>query len=339
MGRAALDAAATLTRPMLRLHGAALVIGAEGFVGSHMTGPLAESGLTVVGAGRRPRTDAPLERWHTIDVRDADAVERLVTVVRPSVVVHLAGVTHLPKVLEAPAEAFQVNVVGTRNVLEAVRRHAPAARVLLVSSAAVYGSPSPDLLPLDEDSPLLAEHPYGVQKIAVECLGERYRADFGVPIVIARPFNHLGLRQEARFAASSFADKLAAIEVERAPAVMKVGNLEPRRDILDVRDVVSAYIRLLQMDDFEGTYVVARGRSTRIGDILDLFLKHARCPVTVESDPSLFRKHDAPDLVGSPARLRARTGWEPTVPLEETLLGILDEARARIRTREDRAGG
>jgi GDP-4-dehydro-6-deoxy-D-mannose reductase len=306
-----------------------LVTGAGGFVAGHLIPRLAERGHEVA-ACRGPKQPGG------VDVRDAAAVRQRVALDRPDAVVHLAGITHLPKVLADPSAALAVNVNGTLNVLEAVRREAPAARVLIVSSAAVYGSPGPESLPLVEDAPLLAKHPYGVQKIAVECLAERYREDHGADVVVARPFNHLGPGQEPRFAASWFAVQIARVEAGLAPPKLRVGNLEPKRDLLDVRDVVRAYLLLIGPGAPRGLYNVARGESTRIGWVLDWFLERCTVPVTVESDPSLFRPMDAPDLRGSHARLEAATGWRPEIPLEETLAGILDDARRRARAEAGR---
>jgi GDP-4-dehydro-6-deoxy-D-mannose reductase len=307
-----------------------LVTGAGGFVGAHLVPALRRRGDDVIAWTGHAAAGG-------VDVRDAGAVREAVLAAAPDAVVHLAGITHLPKVLEDPEAALAVNVQGTANVLDGVRNGAAGARVLLVSSGAVYGSPAPETLPLDETAPLLAEHPYGVQKIAVECLGDRFREDCGLDVVVARPFNHLGVGQEPRFAASWFALQIARAEEGIAPATLRVGNLEPRRDLLDVRDVVLAYLGLLDLRGAPGPFNVARGVSTRIGWILDWFLERARVPLNVESEPALFRPHDAPDLRGSPARLRAATGWEPRVPLEETLREVLEDARARARREAESA--
>jgi GDP-4-dehydro-6-deoxy-D-mannose reductase len=299
-----------------------LVTGARGFVGSVLVPEFVARGHEVVARGGPASKDG-------LDVRDAAAVRAAMAAAAPDAVVHLAGITHLPKVLADPAAAFAVNVTGTRNVLEAVRQEAKGARVLVASSAAVYGSPDPEALPLEEGSRLLSEHPYGVQKIAAECLAERYREDHGLAVTIVRPFNHLGPGQEPRFAASWFAVQIARAEEGLAPPTLRVGNLEPKRDLLDVRDVVSAYLLLLSRSPFDGLFNVASGKSVRIGWILDWFLERCTTNVAVESDESLFRPMDAPDLRGSHARLTAATGWKPKFPLEETLAAVLEDARAR----------
>ena len=161
----------------------------------------------------------------------------------------------------------------------------------------------------------------------------------GLRVVVARPFNHLGPGQEPRFAASWFAVQIARAEAGLVPPVLKVGNLEPKRDVLDVRDVVRAYLGILDAPDLAGVFNVCSGASTRIGWILDWFIAQSRVPVRVESDPSLFRPMDAPDLRGSSARLRAAIGWAPSIPIEETLGMILDDARRRAEDAAGRARG
>jgi GDP-4-dehydro-6-deoxy-D-mannose reductase len=305
-----------------------LVTGAGGFVGGHLVPALGRAGHDVTAWGS-PRAPGG------VDVRESAAVREGVAAARPDAVIHLAGITHLPKVLADPEGAAAVNVGGARNVLEGVLREAPRARVLVVSSGAVYGSPPPQMMPLDETAPTLAQHPYGIQKIQAERLAGMYQG-LGVSVLVVRPFNHLGPGQGARFAASWFAIQIARAEAGLAEPRLRVGNLEPKRDLLDVRDVVDAYRRLLSPSAPEGTYNVASGTSIRIGWILDWFVARAKIPVAVESDPSLFRPMDAPDLRGSHAKLTAATGWKPAVPIEETLAAVLDDARAQARGEGER---
>jgi GDP-4-dehydro-6-deoxy-D-mannose reductase len=307
-----------------------LVTGALGFVGGHLVPALGRLGHEVVPWGSA--------RAGGVDVRDAASVRRGMAAARPDAVIHLAGITHLPKVLEDPGAAAEVNVNGVRNVLEAVRLEAPRARVIVVSSGAVYGSPPPEAMPLEETAPALSEHPYGLQKIAAERLAEASRKDHGLQTIVARPFNHLGPGQGARFAASWFAIQIARAEAGLMEPKLRVGNLEPKRDLLDVGDVVSAYCKLIEPPVPLGTYNIASGRSIRIGWILDWFVARAKVPVAIESDPALFRPMDAPDLRGSHAKLTAATGWEPSIPIEETLAEVLDDARAQARRQAGRGG-
>jgi GDP-4-dehydro-6-deoxy-D-mannose reductase len=301
-----------------------LVTGARGFVGGHLVPALGRASHEVVGWGGARAQGG-------VDVTDPDAVRRGVEAARPDAVIHLAGITHLPKVLADPAAAHAVNVTGTRTLLEAARLEAPGARVLVVSSGAVYGSPPPEAMPLSEDAPLLAEHPYGLQKIAAERLAEGYRRDHALRVVIARPFNHLGAGQGARFAASWFAIQIARAEAGLAEPMLRVGNLEPRRDLLDVEDVVSAYGDLIDPSTPDGTYNIASGVSTRIGWILDWFVARAHVRVAVVSDQSLLRPMDAPDLRGSHTKITAATGWIPRIPIERTLASVLEDARDHAR--------
>lgn len=300
-----------------------LVTGSAGFVGGHLVPALARLGHEVVAWGS-PRAGG-------VDVRKAASVREGVARARPEAVIHLAGITHLPKVLEDPEAAAEVNVGGARNVLEALRHEAPGACVVIVSSGAVYGAPPPEAMPLDETFTPVAEHPYGLQKLAAERLADQYWKQHGLDTIIARPFNHLGPGQGARFAASWFAIQIARAEQGLMEPRLRVGNLEPKRDLLDVGDVVSAYCKLIEPSVPAGIYNIASGTSIRIGWILDWFIARAKVPVAIESDQSLFRPMDAPDLRGSHEKLTAATGWRPVVPIEKTLSDVLEDARVQTR--------
>lgn len=298
--------------------GRVLVTGAEGFVGGVLVGALRTRGFEV---------EAPTRT--ELDLADAATVDACIRDAAPTHVAHLGAVTHLPSVLAEPTRAFEVNVLGTHRVLDAVARRAPTARVLVVSSCAVYGSPAATTLPLSEAAPRRSAHPYGVQKIAVEDVSRRYAEDLDLDVVVARPFNHVGPGQRTRFAVSFFAREIVRRErgVETGP--LRVGNLEPRRELMHVDDVVEAYVRLLERPRLGGVFNVASGVSMGIGDALAHLISRASVPVDVVSDPALFRPMDAPDLRGDAGRLRAAVGWAPVRTPTDTLDEILDDARRR----------
>jgi len=298
--------------------GRVLVTGAEGFVGGALVGALRARGADVV---------APVRS--VFDLTDVASIDAAVAAATPSQVVHLGAVTHLPSVLAEPTRAFDVNVLGTQRLLDAVRRRAPGARVLVVSSCSVFGSPEPSSLPLREDAPRRSAHPYGVQKIAVEDLAARYAEDFDLDVVVARPFNHVGPGQRTRFAVSFFAREIARRERGGVDDPLRVGNLEPRRELMHVDDVVDAYSRLLDARTSRGVYHVASGRSVRIGEALDHLLSLSSARVEVVPDPALHRPMDAPDLTGDASRLTEETGWRPVREWRDTLAEILEDARRR----------
>jgi GDP-4-dehydro-6-deoxy-D-mannose reductase len=198
-----------------------------------------------------------------------------------------------------------------------------------VGSAEEYGPVGPEEMPIREDAPLRPASPYAVSKVAQGALALLYGPAGGLRVVLARPFHHTGPGRGEAFAESSFARQIAEIEAGRQPPVLKVGNLEAVRDFADVRDVVRAYWMLLEKGAAGAAYNVCTGRGRRIRDLLDRLLAASSARVEVRVDPERLRPSDVPAQVGDPSRLRAATGWEPRIPLERTLLDLLDDWRAR----------
>lgn len=306
-----------------------LVTGAQGFVGQHLVRHLRAAGHEPIALGRRPFAEGE-SQGVVADLTDRAATRAAVAEVGPDAVVHLAGVTYVPEVLAAQERSFEVNVLGTDHLFDALRLEAPKARVLHVSSCTVYGAPREEDLPLTESAPLLAMHPYGVQKIGSEVLARRYREAHGLDTVVLRPFNHIGPGQDQRISVIHFAHSIAVAEKAGQPAVLKVGNLEPRRDFLDVEDVCAAYLKVLEHPAPPRVLNVSRGVSTPIRTMLDGLLKLARVPVEVTTDPARLRPADVMDLSGDAQALRAATGWEPTVSLATSLEHIMAHQRSEL---------
>jgi GDP-4-dehydro-6-deoxy-D-mannose reductase len=216
--------------------------------------------------------------------------------------------------------------MGTLHLLDALRRHAPAARTLVVSSAEVYGGLTS---PLPETTPLAPASPYAASKAAAEMIALQHFRAYGLPVVRARSFNHTGPGQTARFAVSAFARQIARIEVARQAPVLGVGNLSARRDFLDVRDVAAAYLALARLGAAGEAYNVCSGKAVALQTLRDGLLANAKVGIDVERDPALDRPVDVPELRGDPTRLQAATGWRPEIPLEQTLLDVLAYWRAK----------
>jgi GDP-4-dehydro-6-deoxy-D-mannose reductase len=280
-----------------------LVTGPEGFVGRHLREELGAAFVPFAG-----------------DVLDADAVTAAVREAQPSAVVHLAADSSVAASWESPARAWRVNVDGTVNVLDAVRRERPEARVLFPSTCEVYGNAS--RFPTPEDEPVRPVSPYAVTKAAAELAC----ALPGVDVVVARSFNHEGPGRDDRFAIGSWTRQIARLEGEGGGSLL-VGDLSAERDLTDVRDVVRAYRLLLDPAVPAGTYNVASGRSVTMEHVVELLTGLARVPVRVERDESRVRPADIARLCGDAAKLRAATGWEPAIPLEQTLADALAAAR------------
>lgn len=300
-------------------HVRSLVTGAGGFVGAHLVRHLEEHGDEVVEMERT--VDG-------VDIADAEAVTETIMAAKPAAVYHLAGASDVGGSWSAPTETFLANALGTLNVLEAARA-AGADRVLAVTSADVYGRVSADELPLTEDQPLRPVSPYAASKVAADALAQQAWLGHRLPVIRVRAFNHLGPGQSDHFVAPSLAARIARNERDGGEEV-PIGNLTPRRDVTDVRDVVRAYRLLMTGGEPGAVYNVCRGVAVSVRDIAEALLSMARRPMRLVSDPALQRPVDIPVLVGDNGALRRVTGWEPTIPLDQTLADVLADWRSRL---------
>jgi GDP-4-dehydro-6-deoxy-D-mannose reductase len=292
--------------------GSIAVTGAQGFAGSHLLAQLGARGVALEA-----------------DVTDAEALKEAVAAAAPEGVIHLAAASSVGASWTDATEAWRVNALGTVKLLEAIRLHAPGARVLVVSTGDVYGQA--DELPTPETAPYRPTSPYAASKAAAELAAEQFRRA-GSDVLVARAFQHEGPGRDERFAVGSWAAQIAGAE-EAGRGTVLVGDLSPRRDITDVRDVIRAYEALLDAAVPAGTYNVASGAPVAMGDVLHILVSLAKCPIEVEEDPSRFRVSEVTEQSGDPSKLRAATGWAPTIPLEQTLADALDAARAAVAER------
>jgi GDP-4-dehydro-6-deoxy-D-mannose reductase len=306
---------------------ATLVTGAAGFVGGHLLehlaarhGHTASRDLVAWARSEPPRELANLARWDRIDLLNRDVVRSAVAALRPSTVYHCAGVAHVAQSWADTATAYAGNVLTTHYLLDALRRIGAPCRVLIPGSATIY---APSDLPIPEDGRIAPTSPYALSKLAQETLGARAVQEDGIDVILTRSFNHIGPRQAPAFSASSFAQQIAHIERGGREAVIRVGNLSPRRDVTDVRDVVAAYVALVDRGVPGTVYNVASGEGRSIQSMLDALVSRATVSVRVEVDPALFRLHDTPALVGDSRRLRDATGWSPGIPFEQMLDDLL----------------
>jgi len=314
-------------RPPLGL-GTVLVLGANGFVGPHLARALASRGARVHGAALgTPPAGIALDGWDSADVRDPESIAAAVAKAKPDAVVHLAGQSSAAFSFENPAATFQINAVGTWNVLEAVRRVAPRARLVVVGTGESYG-PQPEGTRVAESAPFQPVSPYGLSKAAADAFAEMACRVHGLDVIRTRSFAHAGPGQTPRFALPSFAQQIAAIEAGRGEPVLRVGNLDVTRDITDVRDVATAYVALMERGHTGAAYNVCRGQGVRLTDLAHALAALARIPVRVEVDVKRFRPADVPYLVGDPTAIERDCGWRAVKPLESTLVDLLAEWRA-----------
>jgi len=293
----------------------AFVTGGQGFVGTWLQDHLRVSGDDVAVADSE------------LDIADVEGLRRALVDAAPDAVYHLAAFTHVGQSWGAPEEVFRVNAVGTLNLLEAARRCASPPRVLLTSSAEVYGAVKPEHLPLTERSPLLPVSPYAASKVAAEFLGVQAHLGHGLPVIRARAFNHVGPGQAPTFAVSALAKRI--VDAERSGGKeLRVGNLRPRRDFTDVRDVVRAYRLLILTGEAGSVYNVCSGAEVAIEDVAHRLLAIAGSDLDLVVDPGLERPADVPILRGDSSLLLSATGWRPEIALDTTLRAVLDHWRA-----------
>ncbi|MBU1909911.1 MAG: GDP-mannose 4,6-dehydratase, partial [Verrucomicrobia bacterium] len=262
------------------------------------------------------------------DVLDRGATGKLVQELKPDGCIHLAGIAFVPMGWTDPDAVFSVNLLGTIRLLETFRHHAAAARLLIVTSAEVYGRAG-DGRPQDEETPLAPDNLYALSKRAADSAARLYAQHYGMAVLVVRPGNHIGPGQSSRFVATAFAEQVAAIALGRAEPVVRVGNLDSERAFLDVRDMVRAYRLLLERGRAGEVYNAGSSARVRVGDLLDQLCRLAGVHPRIEVDPARYRDADISGILDC-GKIRRELGWAPEIPLRETLRTILDHARQRL---------
>ncbi len=313
-----------------------LITGITGFVGSHMAEYALAHGAEVFGSSRwRSRTEN-IEHLRSqiklieCDLRDLASVRGLLETAEPTHVVHLAAQSFVGASWQTPAETLSTNIISQVNLLEGIRRFTIAPRVLVVGSSEEYGFVCRDELPIRETNPLRPLSPYAVSKVAQDMMGYQYFMSYGLPIIRTRAFNHEGPRRGEVFVTSNFAKQVAEIEAGMREPTMSVGDLTPRRDFSDVRDVVRGYWLLLERGEPGEVYNLCSGRSWAIQQVLEFLLEQSRVKrIAVETDPARLRPSDVMILEGDSSKIRKATGWEVEIPFERTLKDLLAYWRQR----------
>jgi GDP-4-dehydro-6-deoxy-D-mannose reductase len=305
-----------------------LITGASGFVGAHLAALAAERGAEAVGLGRDPAGPESLAAYVQADLLDADSTRAAIAELRPDTVIHLAAAASVGESWREPRATIDNNVGATLNLLEAVRAERPDAVVVHAGSGEQYGPVPEERLPVVEDEPLRPQNPYAVSKAAADLLAGFYADAHGMRVIRTRAFNHAGPGQADIYVVSAFARQIAQAErAGKGELVVETGNLEPRRDFCDVRDVVRAYWLLAERGD-AGIFNVCSGVSVPIADILAGLARLTDISVEQRTDPTRLRLHEVMDIRGSHERLTDATGWEPAIALDRTLEDTLDWWRA-----------
>ena len=315
-----------------------LVTGITGFVGSHFAEFALAEGAEVFGSYRWRSKTENIEHLRSkvtfieSDLRDVSSVRALLEISVPDYVVHLAAQSFVGVSWHAPAETLQTNIISQVNLLEALRGLKMSPRFLAVGSSEEYGLVLDDELPIRETNPLRPLSPYAVSKVTQDMMAYQYFKSYGLPIIRTRAFNHEGPRRGDVFVTSNFARQVAEIEARLREPVVYVGDLTPRRDYSDVRDIVRGYWLLLERGEPGEVYNLCSGRSWSIQAVLDFVLNLSTVKgITVKTDPARLRPSDVMILEGDPAKVHAVTGWKVEIPFERTLTELLDYWRQRTR--------
>jgi GDP-4-dehydro-6-deoxy-D-mannose reductase len=315
-----------------------LITGITGFVGSHMAEYALVKGAQVFGSTRWRSKTENIEHLRSkvtfieSDLRDLSSVRALLETSVPDYVVHLAAQSFVGVSWHAPAETLTTNIISQVNLLEALRGLKMSPRFLAVGSSEEYGLVLEDEVPIKETNPLRPLSPYAVSKVTQDMMGYQYFKSYGLPIIRTRAFNHEGPRRGDVFVTSNFARQVAEIEAGLREPVVYVGDLTPRRDYSDVRDIVRGYWLLLERGEPGEVYNLCSGRSWSIQAVLDFVLSLATVKgITVKTDPARLRPSDVMILEGDPTKMHKATGWKVEIPFERTLTELLDYWRQRTR--------
>jgi GDP-4-dehydro-6-deoxy-D-mannose reductase len=311
----------------------ALVTGAAGFVGRHLTKHLLARGHEVAGLVH-PTDGGPGllgERVEifSLDILDDALLSESVSRFAPDAVFHLAAYSNPEGSWKQARRTLEINVIGTHNLLAAAAATGKKIRMLLVGSAQQYGQVPPEDQPIREDNEQRPLTPYAVSKTSQEYLGRRMFWTGELPVFMTRSFNHTGPGQADSYACSSFARQVVEVENGVREPVIRVGNLEARRDFTDVRDVVAAYSDIVERGRAGTVYNVCRGEAVSIREVLDRLVAASRTRVEVVVDPARYHSLDVPLILGDPSLLRRDTGWSPRFSLEDTLRDMLEDWRHR----------
>lgn len=311
-----------------------LITGASGFVGGHLIDHLLNNGeYEIYGTYRSEAPGKTHDQLHFLkaDLENKEDVTVLLGKVQPEWIFHLAAQANVPQSIKDPIRTFHSNIDSQLNLFLSLKeQELLETKVLLVSSAEVYGYVRPEDIPVDEQTPHRPANPYAVSKIAQDYLGFQYHLSYKLPIVRVRPFNHVGPGQAPTFVVSDFAKQVAEIEKGTREPVMKVGNLEAKRDFTDVRDMVRLYPLLLERGEVGEVYNAGAGVSHSAREILDLLLDASSTKITVEQDSAKMRPSDIPEIRADITKVTSVIGWKPEIPFEQTIKDTLAYWRQNV---------
>ncbi len=305
----------------------AFITGINGFVGKHLANFLLSKEFEVFGMDISDNFEGDDKvKYYKADILDFDNLKQIINEIKPEIIFHLAGFSSIKKSFEQPELCKKINVQGTKNLLEAVINSKINPKILIISSADVYGIPKS--IPTPETAELNPISPYAESRKEQEELCKEYMEK--LQIIISRSSPHIGPGQQPIFVASDFAKQIAEIEKNLKEPIIKVGNLEVKRDFTDVRDMVKTYLLTIEKCKPGEIYNICSGKTYSIKEILDKLLSFTQVKITIKQDPNKIRKSDIPVLVGDNSKFVKATGWKPEIPIEKTLKDILEYWREKV---------
>ena len=308
-----------------------LVIGAAGFVGDYLINEMHKNVMEIHATKlSHEKFENPCAKIYDLDIMDKEAIIALLFEVRPDYIFHLAAQSSVGLAWKNPGLTVDVNIKGSLNVMDALRELFYKPRVLMIGSGEEYGHIQPNEIPIAEGNLLRPGNIYAATKACQNMIANIYSKAYDMELILVRAFNHIGPGQAPMFVVSDFCKQVAEIEKGLREPVMRVGNLAARRDFTDVRDVVRAYVKLVQLGQPGETYNVGSGNARMIQDILELIISKSSAKIKVEIDPNKLRPVDVPIIEADISKLNALTGWKPSIPLEQTIQETLDYWRIHV---------
>jgi len=316
-----------------------LVTGATGFAGRHLCKLLEQSEENEVFGTTLFDNDVIDESSVKVlkcDLLDRAAAKDIIDDIKPDQIFHLAALASVADAWNDIEKVLINNILAQLNLLQAVIELGVKPRILVISTGEVYGAVDKNDVPINENTRLKPNNPYATSKVTQEFLGLQYFASHGIPVIIARSFNHSGPGQKGNFVIPAFASQIVDVEQGRKEPLMHVGNLEAKRDFLDVRDVVIAYKRLIDEGRPGEVYNVCSGKAVKIKDILKKLLNASKVEITVKEDSERMRPSDTPLVVGDNSKLKEATGWEPKIDINKTIKDTLNYLRKTDRSTKEK---
>ncbi|MBI4039694.1 GDP-mannose 4,6-dehydratase [Candidatus Daviesbacteria bacterium] len=313
-----------------------LITGITGFAGSHMAEFLLNEDHEVYGIARWRSRREHMDKIEgkvkilEADLLDSHSLDNIMLSVRPDYVFHLAAQSYVPASWTSPEATLEINVIGSVNLFESVRKAQINPAVQIACSSEEYGLVHPNEVPITEENPLRPLSPYAVSKVAMDYLGYQYCQSYGMRIIRTRGFNHTGPRRGEVFAESTFAKQIAEIEKGKQDPVILVGNLDAKRDYTDVRDMVRGYFAAAQKGEAGEVYNICSGKTWQIKEVLDHLLSLTKVKVAIKEDSTRMRPSDVPILLGDNTKFVKKTGWKLTISFEKTLEDLLNYWREKV---------